>query len=314
MRITLEELRKDMKTAPQCIIAIDVSGIVKDCLWSFCGYVDGTSMDNLGLVFKKLYTLAKLFMRYEKNLKLRTAICFAMVAYVIDHGCEVDEKYIESLDVPLMLYYDLKEDKPECEDMCINKFEFCAEIWGLLSTTITNVTKRNLELENKLAEIRKLYESFSKQRVVKEVVKVADEDKVSELYDKIAELEYQLEVAKAVCADRGKPVEIHEQEEEIMSEVEDVDISDYRILVITADQHSGAFDYDCLDLMAKPECISRLKSYDIVVLDTKHMSHPAYFAAKTECQKYGVKYLHYGKRDKKLLNALIVSTVKSGKI
>lgn len=314
MRITLEELRKDMKTAPQCIIAIDISGIVNNCMQSFCEYVKGMSADNSRSALKEVYASSNLYMQYEKHLKLDVSIGYAIVAYVINHDCEVDERYIESFDVLLMFYYDLKEGKPEREDLCVNKFEFCAAICDLVSTTINNVTKRNSVLENKLAKVRKLYESFSKQRVVKEVVKVADEDKVSELYDKIAELEYQLEVAKAVCADRGKPVETEEQEEELIGEVEDVDISDYHILVITADQHSGAFDYDCLDLMAKPDCISRLKSYDIVVFDTKHISHPAYFAAKTECQKYGVKYLHYGKRDKKLLNALIASAVKSGKI
>lgn len=314
MRITLEKLRKDMETEPQCIVAIDISGIIKDSIQYFCKYAEHMSTDNLGSALREIYTLSKRYMQHVEQLKLNVSVGYAIVAYVINHGGKVDEKYIESLDVPVMYYYDLKECKPEREDLFINKFEFCAATWDILMMTVTVVNKRNSELENKLAEISKLYDALSKPRVVKEVVKVVDDDKVSELYNKIAELEYQLEVAKAVCADRGKPVEIEEQEEEIIGEVENVDISDYHILVITADQHSGAFDYDCIDLMAKPECISRLKSYDIVVFDTKHMSHSAYFSAKTECQKYGVKYLHYGKRDKKLLNALIVSTVKSGKI
>lgn len=197
--------------------------------------------------------------------------------------------------------------KMECE-----YYKFAATLFNevVIDTRADYIklVKNNKEL---LQSIKKMKKQPVESKVVEKVIeKVVDnpEDKaeIDRLTDEVYNLQYQLDVLKSMCSDRGLPATVEDAEMEMTyQEHESVDLSKYRIMVVTGTQHSNAFDYECVDIDKRPKTANKLRYADVIVYDTKHISHGAYWKAREVAITYGIKSLHFGKRDKVLLDAML---------
>lgn len=193
-------------------------------------------------------------------------------------------------------------------------FKMSAKLYRSVAITMTGTVKKLAE-DNKelLRSVKKMKKQPVESKVVEKVVeRIVDNPEykaeIDRLTDEVCNLQYQLDVLKSMCSDRGLPASVEEAESEITyREHESVDLSKYRIMVVTGTQHANAFDYECIDLDKRPKTASKLRYADVIVYDTKHISHSAYWKAREVATTYGIKALHYGKRDKDLLDVMLDS-------
>lgn len=191
-------------------------------------------------------------------------------------------------------------------------YKFSSSLFsGIVTSTRADCDRLVESNKELLRSIKKMKKQQLESKVVEKVVeRVVDNPKdkaeIDRLTEEVCNLQYQLDVLKSMCSDRGLPATVDDAEMEmIYPEHERIDLSKYRIMVVTGTQHSNAFEYECVDLDKKPKTASKLRYADIIVYDTKHISHGAYWKAREVATKYGIKSLHFGKRDKVLLDAML---------
>lgn len=146
----------------------------------------------------------------------------------------------------------------------------------------TSVSKRNNSGESEIRKLKKTIESNEKQigELINNVMALERENAL--LHDKNAI--YELEFSSN-DEDRQAAEIIFEEE------VENVNISDYKIVIITTES-SSKFSLPTLDLTNQTERINALLSYELVAFDTKHNSHPCYYQTKQFCKTNGIKFIH----------------------
>ena len=170
-------------------------------------------------------------------------------------------------------------------------------------------------MDDHYSELKCKYEELkqSKAKILEAVShktsNCSNKEIVDDLTEQLMQANQHIDFYKAALYDRGIVAEEDDIdtacESLILEKAVSVDLSQYKIMVVTSALHANAFKYEIVDIDKDPKRVNRLLKADAVVIDTKHISHPTYYSVRNTCQAHGIKTLHYGRRDPKILDEML---------
>lgn len=187
-----------------------------------------------------------------------------------------------------------------------NLYSLTEDLIDSMESDINDLKARIKRKDEKYALLKEEYHSYKfeksrKNDSVEAEVKALKDDTIrkSKEIDDLTDEIFTLERRIALLEDKNKIYEMEcqtEEEKEVLEEVfkekvEDIDVSDYKIIIITTEGNS-AFPFSVLDLTNQTERIIKLRGYDIVAFDTRHNSHSCYNNVKKYCKSNGIKFMH----------------------
>lgn len=180
---------------------------------------------------------------------------------------------------------------------------------GLLHGYKTKSVELRAELDSKDKKYKERQEYYAQMYGTEKSKREDNSPVIDDLTAQLMEANRRVDFYKAALYDRGvinSDGNIEELCEPLLEEEKtDIDLSKYKIFVVTSALHANAFKYEYVDIDKDPKRVNKLTRADVVIIDTKHISHHTYYSTRTMCQNNGIKVLHYGRRDPKILDEML---------
>lgn len=97
--------------------------------------------------------------------------------------------------------------------------------------------------------------------------------------------------------------------ESVPEEVQDSDLTGYTIKVCTTRPHMKIFEWECFDIDAYPTAVENCDKCDLVIIDTKHISHSAFWKVRDYCSNRGIRYVYTPYHNKDRLRKLALDAL-----
>lgn len=216
-------------------------------------------------------------------------------------------------DDELSLWYDIGISDEQKDKLPLYRLKYEKLAKERVTALLRGYKIKSVELQDKLDSKDKEYKERREYYVqLYGTKKSKSEDNslvVDDLTAQLMEANRRVDFYKAALYDRGiidSDGNIEELCEPLLEEEKtDIDLSKYKIFVVTSASHANAFKYEYVDIDKDPKRVNKLSRADVVIIDTKHISHHTYYSTRTMCQNNGIKILHYGRRDPKILDEML---------